>query len=59
MATNEPIRKRISEILASNRVVLFMKGNRRMPQCGFSAKIVQILDTLVPGYETVDAGTCR
>ena len=54
MATNEPIRKQISEILESNRVVLFMKGNRRMPQCGFSAQVVQILDKLVPSYETVD-----
>jgi len=54
MATNEPIRKQISETLASNRVVLFMKGNRRMPQCGFSAQVVQILDKLVPSYETVD-----
>ena len=31
-----------------------MKGNRRMPQCGFSAQVVQILDKLVPSYETVD-----
>jgi len=54
MATNEPIRKQISETLAKSRVVLFMKGNRRMPQCGFSAQIVQILDKLVPSYETVD-----
>ena len=54
MATNEPIRKQISEILASNRVVLFMKGNRQMPQCGFSAQVVKILDKLVPSYETVD-----
>jgi len=54
MSMNEPIQKQISEILASSRVVLFMKGNRRMPQCGFSAQVVQILDTLVPSYETVD-----
>ena len=54
MATNEPIRKQISETLASSRVVLFMKGNRRMPQCGFSAQVVQILDKLVRSYETVN-----
>ena len=54
MALNEPIQKQISEILANSRVVLFMKGNRRMPQCGFSAQVVQILDMLVPSYETVD-----
>ena len=54
MTLNEPLRKQISEILAKSRVVLFMKGNRRMPQCGFSAQVVQILDKLVPSYETVD-----
>ncbi len=54
MSMNEPVQKQISEILAKSRVVLFMKGNRRMPQCGFSAQVVQILDKLVPSYETVD-----
>jgi len=54
MALNEPLRKHISEILAKSRVVLFMKGNRRMPQCGFSAQVVQVLDKLVPSYDTVD-----
>ena len=54
MAVNEPLRKQISELLATHRVVLFMKGNRRMPQCGFSGECVQILDKLLPSYETVD-----
>ncbi|MDA1095321.1 MAG: glutaredoxin domain-containing protein [Acidobacteria bacterium] len=31
-----------------------MKGTRQMPQCGFSAQVVQILDKLVPSYETID-----
>jgi monothiol glutaredoxin len=47
-------RKRIEEAIAADRVVLFMKGNRRQPQCGFSATVVQILDELVPDYSTVD-----
>jgi len=54
MTVNEPLRKQISERLATHRDVLFMKGNRRMPQCGFSAQCVQILDKLLPSYETVD-----
>jgi len=53
MALSESPRKQISELLASNRVVLFMKGTRRMPQCGFSAQVVRILDALLPSYETV------
>jgi monothiol glutaredoxin len=31
-----------------------MKGNRLMPQCGFSAKVVQILDGIIADYQTVD-----
>ena len=54
MAPNETLRQQISDLLASNRVVLFMKGTRQMPQCGFSAQVVQILDELLPNYETVD-----
>jgi len=53
-ALNESFRKQISDLLASNRVVLFMKGTRQMPQCGFSAQVVQILNRLLPSYETVD-----
>jgi monothiol glutaredoxin len=54
MASNETLRQQISDLLASNRVVLFMKGTRQMPQCGFSAQVVQILDEILPNYETVD-----
>ncbi len=50
----DAIRGRISGLVAQNPVVLFMKGTRRAPQCGFSAQVVQILDELVPEYETVD-----
>jgi len=35
-------------------VVVFMKGDRAMPQCGFSGKVVQMLDSLVDDYTTVD-----
>ncbi|MCK6587381.1 MAG: Grx4 family monothiol glutaredoxin [Polyangiaceae bacterium] len=41
-------------MIASDRVVLFMKGSRGMPQCGFSATVVGILDDLIPTYKTVD-----
>jgi monothiol glutaredoxin len=36
---NDLIEKEISE----NKIVLFMKGTKHMPQCGFSATVVQIL----------------
>jgi monothiol glutaredoxin len=51
---SDTIRSRISGLVAQNPVILFMKGTRRGPQCGFSAQVVQILDELVPEYETVD-----
>ncbi len=46
--------ERIQKLIAANRVVLFMKGNRGMPQCGFSARVVEILDEYLPDYATVD-----
>ena len=54
MSLNEPLRQKISDLVAQYRVVLFMKGTRHMPQCGFSAQVVKILDELRPSYETVD-----
>jgi monothiol glutaredoxin len=47
-------RAQIQQLVTTNPVVLFMKGNRQAPQCGFSAQVVQILDGIVPSYETVD-----
>jgi monothiol glutaredoxin len=37
------IRERIQKTITDNRVVLFMKGNKNFPQCGFSAQVVGIL----------------
>lgn len=54
MALEERLRNQISELIASNKVVLFMKGTRSFPQCGFSATVVQILDDLLPQYHTVN-----
>jgi len=54
MQLSEDTKARIEGIVASDDVVLFMKGNRQTPQCGFSATVVQILDHLIPRYTTVD-----
>lgn len=54
MALSDALRQRIDGYVASDRVVLFMKGTRRGPQCGFSAQVVQILDGLLPEYQTHD-----
>ena len=54
MSSDDPTRQRIQTIVDSDSVVLFMKGERRSPQCGFSAQRGQILDSLVPEYTTHD-----
>jgi len=51
---NDATRERIDTLVKGSPVVLFMKGSRQMPQCGFSATVVQILDQLVPDYATVN-----
>lgn len=52
MALDEQTQSRIESILESDQVVLFMKGTRQFPQCGFSAAAAGIIDRLVPEYTT-------
>ena len=54
MSIEETTRTRIQEMITNDDVVLFMKGRRRMPQCGFSAQVVGILDQLLEDYTTVN-----
>ena len=44
----------IRKTVASNDVVLFMKGTKAMPQCGFSAQVVHILGQLGVPYKDVN-----
>jgi len=48
------IKERIDRLVQGNKVLVFMKGSKLMPQCGFSNNVVQILNTLGIPYETVD-----
>lgn len=48
------VNARIDKLIKNNKVLVFMKGNKLMPQCGFSNTVVQILNTLGVPYETVD-----
>ena len=54
MALTDEVRARIQETIDANRVVLYMKGNKMFPRCGFSASLVGALDELGVPYETVD-----
>ena len=48
------LKAKIDNLLNENKVLVFMKGSKLMPQCGFSNNVVQILNTLGVPYETVD-----
>jgi monothiol glutaredoxin len=45
-------RARIEELIGKNKVMLFMKGNKSFPQCGFSAAVVDILKKEGVAFET-------
>ncbi|WP_071516202.1 Grx4 family monothiol glutaredoxin [Geitlerinema sp. PCC 9228] len=48
------VKERIENAINSNKIMVFMKGNKLMPQCGFSNNVVQILNAMGVPYETVD-----
>ena len=44
----------ISKLISENPIILFMKGTPEQPQCGFSARVIQILDFLKVKYQSFD-----
>ncbi|MBT8048530.1 MAG: Grx4 family monothiol glutaredoxin [Xanthomonadales bacterium] len=54
MDINDEVKSKIDSFVKNNRVVLFMKGTPQQPQCGFSAKTVAALDSVVPDYISVN-----
>ncbi len=48
------LKERIDTLVEENKIMVFMKGNKLMPQCGFSNNVVQILNTLGVPFETLD-----
>lgn len=49
---SKPVTEKVAKILAASPVVIFMKGNASMPQCGFSANSVGILSSLGVPFTT-------
>ena len=45
---------RIEGLIKSSPIMVFMKGTKLMPQCGFSNNVVQILNSLGMTFETFD-----
>jgi monothiol glutaredoxin len=54
MSLDPTTRTRIETMLTDHRVVLFMKGDRQQPMCGFSAAATNMLNELLPDYHTVN-----
>lgn len=48
------VQQRIKEIVDAHPVVLFMKGTKSFPQCGFSNALVQVLKEEGVSFETVN-----
>nr|GEX28120.1 bifunctional monothiol glutaredoxin-S16, chloroplastic [Tanacetum cinerariifolium] len=49
-----PLEELIDRMVKENKVVAFIKGSRTAPQCGFSQRVVGILETEGVDYESVD-----
>ena len=54
MTDNQKVHDWIAKTIATNDVVLFMKGTKTGPQCGFSAKIAQMLTHLGVPFKDVN-----
>ncbi len=48
------VKERIEKAISENEILLFMKGTRTAPQCGFSARTVEVLGALTGVFATVD-----
>ncbi|HYH54522.1 MAG TPA: Grx4 family monothiol glutaredoxin [Solirubrobacterales bacterium] len=48
------LKSKIEELIAANPVLLFMKGTPDMPRCGFSMRVVQVLDQVNVDYGAID-----
>ena len=50
----QALRDQIKTTIDGNQVVLFMKGSRLFPQCGFSARVVDILKRMDVSFKDVN-----
>ncbi len=52
MALTDELKTRIDTMVGEEKVVLFMKGTKAFPQCGFSSTVVQLLNGLGVEFNT-------
>ncbi len=51
---NNPLFAQIEKDISENDVVLYMKGSKKFPQCGFSAAVVHVLGTLGVDFKDIN-----
>lgn len=51
---DEQVRSQIQSLVEENDVVLFMKGTKTFPQCGFSATVVEVLRRMNVDFKDVN-----
>jgi monothiol glutaredoxin len=54
MAADPDLKSKVEQAIAENPVLLFMKGTPEMPQCGFSMRVVGVLEQLGVEYGAID-----
>jgi monothiol glutaredoxin len=54
VAANPELKQKVEELLEENKVLLFMKGVPEAPRCGFSMRVVGVLEQLGVEYGAID-----
>jgi monothiol glutaredoxin len=54
MPANPDLKQQVEGLLQENKVLLFMKGTPELPRCGFSMRVVGLLEQLGVEYGAVD-----
>lgn len=52
--TDEQIREEIVRKVQGNKILVYMKGTKEMPRCGFSSATIQVFQEMGVDFETVD-----
>lgn len=50
----DAVKEQIEKTIKQNKIVIFMKGNKNFPQCGFSAAVVEVFNSLHVPFVTID-----
>jgi monothiol glutaredoxin len=51
---NPEFKQQVEQLITDNQVLLFMKGTPEAPRCGFSMRVVGVLDSLGVEYGSID-----